>query len=121
MREWKSQCLDLCQSSNLGGNFADQGYWDELVPKYGVHVVQHLGVNLAPWNVEQYEFALDDATRSRVYVIDRDSQGRISRIDPLLLYHFHEWKPGRRTNYPVPVSVGNWIYEPYESVLRSVL
>lgn len=120
LREWRDLCLTWCYARNEGGKFADQGYWDQLVPRYGAHVVKHLGVDLAPWNAEQYEYAVDDFEHRHLYAIARD-RDTITRIDRLLLYHFHEWhSPLNRTNYSVPAMVAKYVYEPYEAELARI-
>lgn len=118
LREWRELCLDWCYARNEGGKFADQGYWDLLQPKYGAHVVRHVGCNLAPWSAEQYDYAVDDFKHRKLFVIERDGRDHITRLDPLIFYHFHEWQsPTRRTNYRLPAMVERHVYEPYEAEL----
>jgi lipopolysaccharide biosynthesis glycosyltransferase len=77
LRDWRSACLEWCyRDVKTDGRFADQGYLNEWPQRYGAHVVQHLGANLAPWNQEQYTY--DGLTVS---------DGK--RTDPIMFYHFH--------------------------------
>jgi hypothetical protein len=82
---WRERCLDWCHDRLDDGRFADQGYLDEFPKKFGnVRVLDHPGINAAPWNMEG------------VSISDRDGvlwakEGR------LLFYHFQgirELMPG---------------------------
>lgn len=107
LRDWRNKCVEWCKWEVTGdGRFADQGYLDCWPERYGAHVVYNLGVNLAPWNQEQYSYVMDG---DRLIVSD----GR--RYDPLILYHFHGFEGvGRRTGYPLHPMVAEHVYKPYE-------
>jgi hypothetical protein len=77
---WRDRCVEWCYDRVENDRFADQKYldsWPETFPE--VHVVQHKGANVAPWNIGNYSIAL---RKERVYVDDR----------PLAFYHFHSLK-----------------------------
>lgn len=103
IEEYAELCIDWCYYRNEDGKFADQGYFDALVPKYGVHVIQHLGVDLAPWNQEQYDYAFLISDKS-------------VRVDGyrLIFYHFHQ---GFEPRYPIRSMVQDLIYKPYEKAI----
>jgi hypothetical protein len=57
LQTWKDNCIRFCTSINDGKNFGDQKYLDEWPIKYPstVHVCNHAGAGLAPWNIEWYQ------------------------------------------------------------------
>lgn len=115
INEWQALCTKWCyyrHDPNDPFRFCDQKYWDMLVPKYGAWPIQHLGVDLAPWNAEGYQYALRDG---HLYV---DGQ-------PLIMYHFHgltmtpdghitAWHP---TTYTPPQIIHEAVYKPYGQAL----
>ena len=104
---WRNQCLRWCYHQIMpDGRMADQGYLNDWPTRWGAHVVYNLGVNLAPWNQEQYVYSFDDG---HLCVSD----GR--RDDKLLLYHFHDFSGiGKRTGYPLHPMVAKHVYGIYE-------
>src|SRR5262249_1819337 len=56
---WRERCLEWCHDRLEGERFADQGYLNDWPARFpGVVVLQHPGVNLAPWNVARYRLRL---------------------------------------------------------------
>jgi hypothetical protein len=50
---WRERCLEWCHDRLEAGRFADQGYLDEFPQRFaGVRVLDHPGINAAPWNVD---------------------------------------------------------------------
>ena len=126
----RDQCLAWCyrrSERNPDGRllFGDQGYLDTWEDLFHAHALQHTGVNLAPWNQEQYEYAFD----RHLYVVSHSDAQRtnVTRIDPLLLYHFHELKTdGIRVNFGgyanyLKREVIEHVYNPYIKQLRAIL
>jgi hypothetical protein len=77
---WRERCIEWCYDRIEGDKFADQKYldqWPRLFPK--LVVLQHKGVNVAPWNLDDARFHVDHAK---------------PRIDeqPLICFHFHGFK-----------------------------
>lgn len=86
---WRERCLEWCYDRVEDGRFADQKYLDDWPTRFpGVVILQHKGVGLAPWNIDNYSLHLQDG---HVVV---DSQ-------PLVFFHFHALKQIRR-----------WLYDP---------
>jgi len=54
LSEWRDDCLAWCaEEPQPDGRFMNQGYLNRWPERYsGIHVIQHPGVNLAPWNAD---------------------------------------------------------------------
>jgi hypothetical protein len=73
---WHERCLEWCHDVPDGDRFADQKYLDHLADHFaGVLALDHPGVNLAPWNLQDEELSV---AGDQVWV-----KGR-----PLVFYHF---------------------------------
>ncbi len=103
---WKDACHAWCYSRYEDGKFGDQKYLDDWTIRFkGVHVLQHLGGGLAPWNVCQYD---------------------LSQIKPVF-YHFHYFRSSEICGvyeylfgpYELQAEAIERFYEPYlESISR---
>ena len=77
---WQDRCLEWCYARCEDGKFGDQKYLDDWPMRFErVHVLQHLGGGVAPWNVQQYGLSRHS---DRLYVNEL----------PLVFYHFHAYK-----------------------------
>ncbi len=74
-REW-SHTIDPRPRPDGTWDFGDQGHLERTAVAAGAHVIQHPGVNVAPWNLAQYD--LTPAPDGGVLV---DGQ-------PLILFHY---------------------------------
>lgn len=105
---WCDRCLEWCFNRFEDNKFGDQKYLDDWPQRFsGVHIVQHLGAGLAPWNAKQYHLK---QIGSQIFVQD----------DPLIFYHFHSLKihPLRISHlcsfdYPISNALRDWVYKPY--------
>ena len=115
LRWWRERCIEWCYDRVEGDRFADQRYLDRLPELFkNVHVIGHLGANLAPWNLEDLR------------VEWRDGSVRIEDRYPLLFFHFYGVKRARALLLQQPSAsitrrsrrvMRHRIYEPYTSVL----
>lgn len=81
---WRDRCLEWCYNRMEDGKFGDQKYLDDWTTRFpGVHVLQHLGGGVAPWNVQQYDLFRDSGGRWMI----NDQRG--GHAVPLVFYHFH--------------------------------
>jgi hypothetical protein len=107
LKWWRDRCNEWCFDKIEPDRFGDQKYLDDWTERFqNVHVVQHLGAGLAPWNASQYDLVKKS---SQLYV----------ESDALIFYHFHAVGIYRfnfgylRGGYPITAQLRNWIYRPY--------
>jgi len=85
---WRERCLEWCYDRPENGRFADQKYLDDWPTRFqDVIVLQHKGVNVARWNLDNYVIQ----TRNNQIWVDEQ---------PLIFFHFHgvaEVEPGSYT------------------------
>jgi len=63
--------------------FGDQKYLDNWPKKYNnIHILQHLGGGIAPWNVQQYKLLNNNKLQKKNNKLKFD----------LIFYHFHNLK-----------------------------
>lgn len=116
---WRSACLDWCFGHLDKGRFGDQKYLDDWTTRFEkVHELQHLGGGVAPWNVQQYDFFINN---DKVF-------GRIKKDKntwPLIFYHFHSFclisstKYSAARRYDISKNVQELINEPYFKALQN--
>jgi len=107
--KWAKQCIAWCYHRHERGLFTEQKYLDTWPQEWEARIVQNLGINLAPWNQEQYRYTLNP--QGQIYVTHGD------KTHHLIFYHFHE---GLTTGYPLHPFVREHIYEPYAQILKQV-
>lgn len=74
---WRECCLEWCYNRAENSLYADQAYLNDWPHRFkSTVVIQHLGANVAPWNVGQYRVAKENST------VTIDGQA-------LIFYHFH--------------------------------
>ena len=114
LRWWRERCIEWCYDRVEGDRFADQRYLDRLPEMFGgVHVVAHLGANLAPWNFADYDLRWNDGA----VMIERRYQ--------LLFFHFYGVKRSgdyyfnshRIYHAPFSSLMKHRLYEPYTTAL----
>jgi hypothetical protein len=114
LRWWRERCIEWCYDRVDGDRFADQRYLDRLPEMFtGVHVIEHLGANLAPWNFADFQLEW------------RNGAVEIDRRYPLLFFHFYGVKRSggyyfnshRLYSAPFSSLMKREIYEPYTAAL----
>lgn len=112
---WRERCLEWCYDRREDGKFADQKYLDDWTTRFsGVHVLQHKGANLAPWNIMNYRIRKE---HNRIWVDDHQ----------LIFYHFQGLKllsrwlydPGVYQYSTPPSATRQLIYIPYIQALKT--
>jgi hypothetical protein len=110
---WQDRCIEWCYARFEDGKFGDQKYLDDWPQRFqGVHVLQHLGGGVAPWNVQQYK--LQKKTND-IYVNEY----------PLVFYHFHGYRCyedgvhdfSDNWSYRLSRKVVDLVYRPYARAL----
>lgn len=106
---WCDRCEEWCFARFEDGKFGDQKYLDDWETRFDcVHVLQHLGGGVAPWNVQQYDVA----------------EGPQVNGIPVVFFHFHglRWlrlhKFELSSDYRLSKDVKKRIYLPYLEVLQ---
>jgi len=92
---WRDRCFEWCYNRFEDGKFGDQKYLDDWTTRFeGVHVLQHIGGGLAPWNIQQYKLSQD--VNGEWLVENNDGSGRTKAV----FYHFHYVKflPGNKVD-----------------------
>ena len=112
---WRARCIESCHLDIKTGKCGDQMYlndWPDRFP--GVHVLQHRGGGVAPWNVDQ--------------CILRTQNGQVLVEDePLIFYHFHSLRIlGPETfrlayRFYIRADVADLIYRPYTRALTEAM
>lgn len=114
---WRSQCLEWCHDWLDDGRYADQKYLDEWPARLGpaLLVLDHPGVNLAPWNWSRHDCVVDGA-------------GVHVDAEPLVLFHFARfrplhgdwwWQSGQLDYGVMPRRLRHAIYGPYWRALAA--
>jgi len=100
--DWRTRCLAWCYDRLEAGRYADQKYLDAWPERFGaaVLVLEHAGVNFAPWNWAGQRCVVSVAVAA---VGDRrpDDGGHRAPLpvqvdgQPLVLFHFARFRPIR--------------------------
>jgi len=81
---WRNACNEWCYNRYEDGKFGDQKYLDDWTTRFrGVHVMNHLGGGLAPWNIQQYK--LIEKKENRLFFKTKKENCKFEAI----FYHFH--------------------------------
>ena len=117
LTKWRDQCIEWCYYKIEDNRMADQKYLDEWPELYSkLHIIQHIGSGVAPWNYAQYEFSNDNSNNILVNGTN------------LIFYHFHQFQilsngefDRIAKSYTDESSVPELIYQVYESSIEDVL
>lgn len=111
LKWWGEKCLEWCYSRLEDGKFGDQKYLDDWTTRFkGVHVLNHLGGGVAPWNVQQY--TLSQHEDGKIYIQED------TKSVELIFYHFHYVKFYKNDrvdlgNYKLSNDTKKILYQPY--------
>jgi hypothetical protein len=105
---WHDRCIEWCYYRLEDGKLGDQKYLDDWPERFeGIHILQHKGGGLAPWNMSQYDV---NERGGDVFVDD----------DELVFFHYHRvqlrkrgghaWQP---PGYPITERQRELVYDPY--------
>jgi hypothetical protein len=81
LRWWREKCIEWCFYLVEKDRMGDQKYLDRWPMLFeGVHVLQHVGGGVAPWNFSNYQI--------------RQQPDGVLQVDevPLIFYHFHGFR-----------------------------
>jgi hypothetical protein len=114
---WRQQCLDWCSDSHTHGQYGDQKYLDDWPARFaGVHVIQHKGANVAPWNLTTHPIR---RWHGQIWIGDQ----------PLVFFHFQGLKRNSARFYNpqfpgyierVEAVVRRQVYAPYIAQLQAI-
>lgn len=113
LKWWRERCIEWCFGKPENGKFGDQKYLDDWLTRFDcVYELQNPGGGVAPWNVQQYHFWLEEG---KTFGAERKS-GKKFR---LIFYHFHGFKVLDEKHikltdrYKISINARNLIYAPY--------
>jgi hypothetical protein len=117
LEDWRKECLNWCYDYLDNDKFADQKYLNYWPENYsGVHIINHIGANVAPWNVGRYNISIDLISK-KIQINNND----------LIFFHFASLKQLKINTYTTSISlyltslsksIKSFIYLPY---LASIL
>ena len=117
---WRNACLEWCYDRMEDGKFGDQKYLNDWPARFnGVHVLQHTGGGVAPWNMQQYAFYQDqDRVMGTVLTTRQHFE--------IIFFHFHTltyispsyFSP--RPYYRRNDSVITFIFKPYIEKIKQL-
>ena len=113
---WHDRCIEWCYYRIEDGKLGDQKYLDDWPERFdGIHVLQHKGGGLAPWNITQYN-------------VRRDGRRTLVDEDPLVFFHYHrvkllegggyDWKP---PGFFISPENKELVYDPYLQALDAAV
>lgn len=118
LRWWTDRCIEWCFDRYEDGKFGDQLYLNAWPTRFSkVHILENLGVNVAPWNIDRFNFKRQSG---KIIGVDKASGSSF----PLIFYHFHGLKiyiASRNTIRAYPITIHNkYIYSQYlKSIQRA--
>lgn len=116
LRWWRDRCVEWCFYRVEEGKWGDQKYLEDFPKLFKkVHILRHLGSNLAHWNAAQYKIT----NRSGKIFVNNDQ---------LIFFHFQGFEVYNSNviNYgPVDIfsrfsRLGSLLYEPYYKTIISL-
>ena len=101
LNHWHNKCLECCSNLGDGIHWGDQKYMDEWPVKFPtiVHVCEHHGAGIAPWNIEWYQ----NINLKETSVLYRETKEKT----PIIFYHFQSLKYIDRKHIKISICKGN--------------
>ena len=118
---WENACYTWCFAKPEENKFGNQKYLDDWTSRFeGVSVVQNLGVGIAPWNCDQYDFSKE---KKGVKGMGKKTK----KSFPLIFYHFHSFKIFSEQEirwslsvYKINQKIIELLYKPYLKHLKEI-
>ncbi|KAA3653013.1 MAG: glycosyl transferase [Bacteroidetes bacterium] len=113
---WVDACIEWCYAIPEDGKFGDQKYLDDWTERFdGIHELEHLGGGVAPWNVQQYKFELQN---NKLIGLEK----KTNKVFDVVFFHFHDVRFLNTNevdfgNYTLEKDVLDLIYKPYLKAL----
>ena len=116
---WRDACLEWCYNRFEDGKFGDQKYLDDWTHRFsGVHVLEHLGGGVAPWNLQQYQLLSGH----------KMLETKTGKYFNLIFFHFHDIKITNSTidhtkllTYDKEYDFFKKIYVPYIDAINNLI
>lgn len=119
LSRWREQTLEKCDRESCG----DQKYLNEWPTFWnedggGVHIFEHEGIGVAPWNAMAYRFL----PGPQIALQKGAGFGTWDKKD-VVFYHYHELQRREKndyqlTGYPLPDACKELLYKPYIAQLE---
>lgn len=111
---WRDACIEWCYARYEDGKFGDQKYLDDWTTRFNnVHVLQHLGGGIAPWNMQQYSFTKEN---NKLIGVEKNSGKQFEAV----FFHFHgtkvyldNWSMVTNEIYQIPKDSYSLFFKPY--------
>lgn len=109
---WRDRCIEWCFKRLEDGKMGDQLYLEDWPTRFaGVHVLQHIGAGVAPWNHIQYDVAAGPTVDAK----------------PVVFYHFHALAvvspelivPASHAVYRLDESLLEHVFVPYADAIAA--
>jgi hypothetical protein len=117
---WRARCNEWCYDRTEPGRYGDQKYLDFFEEQFeGVHVIEHKGVNLAPWNLENKKVWRN---KNEIYVESvKVIFFHFSRFDIYEKHIFLPYGPNTIYRYTKFGPAKKYLYSPYSKSLYNSL
>ena len=114
LKWWRDRCIEWCYARHEDGKFGDQKYLDDWLTRFeAVHSLRHFGGGVAPWNIEKYDFIIENQVLKGIELASGD------KFD-VIFYHFHslrlfKYNISLITSESYGITPNNFrlIYQPY--------
>lgn len=120
---WCERCIEWCGADHINGLFGDQMYLEDWPTRFEkVHVLQHLGGGVAPWNMQQYRFYNDRG-------IIKGEALENGKVFDVVFFHFHAIKISYKKpileyffeGYSIPYSAQKYLQKQYIQELGKIV